>query len=210
MILVFDNEIRPDYRYLAPEIARLLPAETEYRVFVDDPTLPDPDQYDGIVLSGSTASVYDDEHASWVEPQSRLVRRCIDDEVPLLGICFGHQLVHAALGGTVEADRRRATFVTMTHEGVGVLRNVGSTVPVLHADLVVEPGEGLETVARTDYDDHFCSRHVEAPLWTVQFHPEFTERVRDRPSDWSDGDGSFEECTATAVLDDFAARCERR
>ncbi|WP_290810682.1 type 1 glutamine amidotransferase [Halovivax sp.] len=211
MILVLDLEITPDYRYLGPEIARLLPAETEYRVFVDDPALPDLDAYDGIVLSGSTATVFDDEYAAWVEPAERLVRRCRDRSVPLLGICFGHQLAHQALGGTVETDRRRATFVEMTaDESDEVLAGVEPIVPVLHADLVVEPADELVTTARTDYNDHFCSRHDDAPLWTVQFHPEFTERVEDRPSDWDRGGRTFAESTATRVLENFAARCDER
>lgn len=212
MILVLDLEVDPDYRYLAPEIARLLPAETEYRVFVDEPAIPDLESYDGIVLSGSTASVYDETHETWVEPASEIVRRCRDDGIPLLGVCFGHQLVHRALGGVVEHDRRRATFVGM--EGIdrkdSLLDGVSPAVPVLHADLVVDPGDGLETTARTAYNDHFCSRHTDAPIWTVQFHPEFTERVADEPGDWNPGDRSFEDSNATRVLDAFAEYCQSR
>lgn len=207
-ILVLDLEIQPDYRYLGPEIARLLPGETEYREFVEEPEQPDIDAYDGIVLSGSTASVYDDDHEAWLEPATELVRRCHRERVPLLGICFGHQLVHQALGGVVEKDRRRATFVEMESDEVDtVLTDLETVVPVLHADLVVEPGADLVTTARTEYNDHFCSRHEEAPIWTVQFHPEFTERVRDQPRDWSDGDRTFEEANATRVLENFARYC---
>lgn len=207
MILVLDNEIDPDYRYLAPEIARLLP-DSEYEVFVDEPTQPSLDAYDGVVLSGSTASVYDETHADWVQPQCELVERCIESEVPLLGVCFGHQLVNLALGGAVERRHRRATFVELDHDGDGVLSGVTPPVPALHADLVTALGEGMEATGRTDYDEYFCSRHADAPLWTVQFHPEFTERVSDRPSDWSDGEHSFAECNATRVLDNFARRCD--
>lgn len=207
-ILVLDLEIQPDYRYLGPEIARLLPGETEYREFVEEPEQPDLDAYDGIVLSGSTASVYNDDHETWLEPATELVRRSHRARVPLLGICFGHQLVHQALGGVVEKDHRRATFVEMESVEVDtVLDDLEPVVPVLHADLVVEPGDDLVATAQTEYNDHFCSRHEEAPIWTVQFHPEFTERVRDRPSDWSDGDRTFEEANATRVLENFARYC---
>ncbi|WP_101295776.1 type 1 glutamine amidotransferase [Halegenticoccus soli] len=208
MLLVLDNEVNPDYRYLGPEIVRLLPG-SEYRVFADDPTLPSLDGVDGVVLCGSTASVYDADHDGWLDPQRELVRRCIDREVPLLGVCFGHQLVNQALGGEVAKDERRATFVEMTELDAGdaVLAGVEPVVPVLHADLVTEPGAGMVSTASTDYNDYFCTRHESAPLWTVQFHPEFTERVMDRPSDWSNGEHSFEDSTATRVLDNFAARC---
>lgn len=209
MVLVLDNEVQPDYRYLGPEIERLLPDAT-YRVFVDDPTLPSLDDCDGIVLSGSTASIYDESHSDWIEPQCELVRQAIEREVPLLGICFGHQLVNYALGGSVAEDRRRSTFVEISHNDDGVLEGLNPPVPALHADLVMEPGAEMMTTATTDYNDHFCTQHRTAPLWTVQFHPEFTERVKHNPSDWSDGDYTFADSNATRVLDTFAQFCAER
>jgi GMP synthase (glutamine-hydrolysing) len=207
MILVLDDEVRPDYRYLGPEIVHFLD-DAEYRVYAEDSTAPDLAAYDGIVLSGSTASVYDPDHADWVATQSELVRRCLSEEIPLLGICFGHQLVNRALGGTVEEDRRRATFVEMEQiEPDPVLAGVESLVPVLHSDLVTEPGTGMTVTASTSYNEAFCTRHESAPAWTVQFHPEFTGRVADRPSDWDPGDGSFEASTATRVLSNFESLC---
>lgn len=208
MIVVLDTEVQPDYRYLGPEIARFLP-DADYRVFVDDPMPPDLDAVDGVVLSGSTAAVYEDDHEEWLAPERELVRDCVEQEVPLLGICFGHQVVNQALGGTVENDRRRATFVEMTDhdEDDAVLAGVEPVVPVLHADMVTELGEGMVATAETDYNPYFCSRHESAPCWTVQFHPEFTARVKDNPSDWSDGEFSFAESTATRVLDNFARLC---
>lgn len=207
MIAVLDTEVQPDYRYLGPEIAHHIP-DADYRVFVDDPTLPDLNEIDGVVLSGSTASVYEDGHDAWLAPEMELVDRCIEEEVPLLGICFGHQVVNVALGGTVEEDRRRATFVTMEYDDDdAVLDGVGDVVPVLHSDLVTELGEGMVSTASTAYNPYFCSRHEEAPLWTVQFHPEFTSRVADEPSDFDPGEYSFDQTHAVEVLQNFADIC---
>ncbi|MFP9060385.1 type 1 glutamine amidotransferase [Natrialbaceae archaeon A-chndr2] len=206
MILVLDNEVRPDYRYLAPEITRLLP-DAKRHVFVDDPTVQSLKGVDGVVLGGSTASVYDSEHEAWVDAQCDLVHRCLEESIPILGICFGHQLANVALGGTVEADERRATFVECTHDDCGVLEGVFPPVPALHADRVTELGTGLSAVGKTTYDEHFCTVHDEKPLWTVQFHPEFTERVRDNPSDWDDGAFTFADSNAPRVLDNFAEYC---
>lgn len=207
MILVLDDEIQPDYRYLGPEIARLLP-ESDYQIYVDDTAVPNIDTYDGVVISGSTASVYDDGYP-WLDDQIRLIQTCIERKVPLLGICFGHQLINTALGGTVKEDRRRATFVEITDRDTEdtILDGVEPIVPVLHSDLVTEPGANMETTATTAYNDYFCTRHVDAPVWSVQFHPEFTVRVKDQASDWSDGDHSFDECTATRVIENFATEC---
>jgi GMP synthase (glutamine-hydrolysing) len=209
-ILVLDDEVQPDYRYLGPEIERLTP-DAEYHVYADDPVVPDLTACDGVVISGSTASVYEDGHA-FVERQRELVETCLDIGMPLLGICFGHQLVNDALGGRVVEDRRRSTFVEMdvSVPDDPVLDGVGRVVPVLHGDLVVEPGRGMEPVATTDYNDYFCTRHGTAPIWTVQYHPEFTERVEDNPSDWTRGGDGFADSNATATITNFAAVCERR
>jgi GMP synthase (glutamine-hydrolysing) len=208
MILVLDNEVDSDYRYLGPEIVHYI-EEAEYRVYHEAHTDVDPASYAGLILTGSTASVYDPDHADWVAMQSDLIRRCIDEAIPMLGICFGHQLVNQALGGTVQKDRRRSTFVRMEQlTDDPILDGVEPLVPVLHSDVVTELGEGLVPTAQTEYNDYFCTCHESAPLWTVQFHPEFTDRVDDRPTDWDPGEGSFASCTATQVLSNFEKLCE--
>lgn len=208
MILVLDNEVREDYRYLAPEITRLVP-DAEYRVFVDDPSIPTLDNYEGIILSGSTASVYEDDNQEWITDQKELIHRCIDERIPLLGVCFGHQIINYALGGTVEQDHRRSTLVEMIdHDrNDAVLQGVNSVVPVLHADLVRRLGEGMISTAKTRYDDNFCSRHETSPVWTVQFHPEYTEHLTENTSDWTAEDNSFSDSNSTRVLDNFATIC---
>jgi GMP synthase (glutamine-hydrolysing) len=209
MILVLDNEIEPDYRILGPEIARFV-GDAEYHVIVDDPEHPPLDGFDGVILSGSTDSVYNDGHGEWFDVELDLIERCIEEEIPLLGDCYGHQIINYALGGTIERDHRRATFVEMTEyddSPDGVLGGVDPVVPVLHGDLVVERGEGMESVARTAYDDNFCTRHESAPVWTVQFHPEYTAAIADEVNDWDPGSHSFEEVNATRVLDNFARHC---
>jgi GMP synthase (glutamine-hydrolysing) len=208
MILVLDNEVQPDYRFLGPEIDRLLP-DSKYVVAAGDKEPPEPDAYDGIVLSGSTASVYEIEHQSWLEPQYDLIERCIDKQIPLLGICFGHQQVNYALGGQVEEDCRRSRFIEMEQTNSDeILTDVEPIVPVLHSDLVTELGSGMEATAKASYNEFFCSTHHDAPLWTVQFHPEFTTRVSDRPSDWNPDEYTFADSNSTLVLENFANYCK--
>lgn len=208
MILVLENEIKPDYRILGPQIAEFLP-DAEYHVIVDEPDHPPIDAYDGVVLSGSTHSVYAD-HDAWFDAELDIIDQCIEQEIPLLGDCYGHQIVNHALGGSVEPDRRRATFVEMVdydQSESGVLTGVDPVVPVLHGDLVVELGEGMESVASTEYDPNFCSRHTEAPLWTVQFHPEYTAEISADVDDWDPGEHSFDELTTPRVFENFARHC---
>ncbi len=210
MILVLDNEVKPDYRILAPEIARQI-GDAEYHVIVEEPDHPPIDRFDGVVLSGSTDSVYDDDHGEWFDVELDLVEHCIEEKIPLLGDCYGHQLVNYALGGRVESDDRRATFVEMVEYDDsldGVLAGVDPIVPVLHGDLVVELGAGMESVARTEYDDNFCSRHRDAPVWTVQFHPELTPEIAAEVDDWDPGAYTFEDTNVSRVIDNFVRHCK--
>ena len=78
--------------------------ELQYR---DEPSLPiDAEKFDVIVLLGSDWSVYWDHVADDVVRESQLVRNAADNDVPLLGICYGAQLMSHALGGSVEPAHR--------------------------------------------------------------------------------------------------------
>jgi GMP synthase-like glutamine amidotransferase len=65
---------------------------------------PDPQEFDVVVLYGSRWSVYEEAVAHWVEPELEFIRRADRAGVPVLGLCFGGQMLSAALGGTVAAS----------------------------------------------------------------------------------------------------------
>lgn len=206
MILVVDNEVDPDLRYLGPEIVRRFP-ETTYKVFPEEPVLPDLDEVSGVILTGSTASVYEAEHEEWVRRQVDLVQRCLDAALPTLGICFGHQLVNHALGGTVVHDRFRGCFVRLTEydRADRLLAGLEPIVPVIHSDVVTEPGTDMEAIGKTAYSEYFCTRHATEPLWTVQFHPELTPDIAALIDEFRPHEYTFEDTNAGIVLENFAA-----
>ena len=60
------------------------------------------DETDGVVLTGSTAAVCESDSPSWIAKQEGLVRELVDRGFPSLGVCFSHQVVNSALGGTAK------------------------------------------------------------------------------------------------------------
>ncbi len=62
-------------------------------------SLPDPARLEGVLITGSAAGVYDD--LPWLEPLRAFIRATYAARTPMLGICFGHQIMADALGGDV-------------------------------------------------------------------------------------------------------------
>jgi GMP synthase (glutamine-hydrolysing) len=178
MILVVRNEHDPEKTYHEEELATLFPDRIEWRYPHEG--RPDVDAIgpDGVVITGSTAGVYEAEDRPWIADQQAWIRELIEREVPTLGVCFGHQNVNAALGGRVEHRGMRNAIVEAELADDPLFSGLSPHVAAVHGDWVVERGEGMEVIASIDGYEAFGTRHREAPVWTVQFHPECTERFR--------------------------------
>ncbi len=71
-----------------------------------DPGLPDAAGFDVVVVLGSARAVYDPAVSAWVEPEKAWLRRVDAEGVPVLGVCFGGQLLAAVHGGQVRRSER--------------------------------------------------------------------------------------------------------
>lgn len=219
MLLVLENEVDRNKRYFVPEITRYLP---EHRIHdVAHGGVPDladltdisdfagddgKSELDGVILSGSTAGVYESNDYPWMDDLKTLVRSLVDAEIPTLGVCFGHQLVNDALGGSVEHRGLTAELVDVEFAADPLFEDVSTTVPMVHGDHVTELGERMEPIASADYYPYLGSRHEDAPLWTVQYHPEFTDRLLPRIADdfgW-EGSRDFSAVTVERTFTNFA------
>jgi GMP synthase (glutamine-hydrolysing) len=209
-LYVVRNEVNPDCEYHCDALAAAFP-DAEEIDFVAGERVP-LDGADGVVLTGSTAAVYEAERRPWIAEQEALVRELVEREVPTLGVCFGHQVINAALGGSVEAVGTTAALVEATLDDDPLFEGVDPVVVSLHGDAVTDLGEGMEVIASAPHASVFGTRHRTAPLWTVQFHPEITAAHRDRlveDFDWESDGHLFEDVTAGRVFENFRALTRR-
>jgi GMP synthase (glutamine-hydrolysing) len=129
----------------------------------------------GLVLSGGPASVYE-AGAPGIDPDVFRLG------VPVLGICYGQQLMAQSLGGEVAATGAREygrTRLTVEDPGV-LLGELGpdETVWMSHADAVTRPPEGFRVTARTEAIPVAAMEDPERGLFAVQFHPEVAHTPR--------------------------------
>lgn len=108
--LLVCGHLPPEYTEIAGDLddmfESLLGDRLELRRYsLVDGVFPDePDENDGWITTGSRFSVFDD--LPWIKQFADLTRRIVDAHTPLVGICFGHQMIAHALGGRVERSER--------------------------------------------------------------------------------------------------------
>ncbi len=130
----------------------------------------------GIILSGGPASVYDSAGPS-LDPG------LLELGVPVLGICYGMQLVAQAHGARVQPGRReygRAEMRILESTGLfhGFDPDERITVWMSHGDHVDEPPSGYETTGTTESLPVAAFRSASRQLYGVQFHPEVAHTPR--------------------------------
>ena len=94
----------------------------EFPVYsVKDGEFPDDvSGFDGVIVTGSPASVHDGE--PWINRLLEMIRESVSVSVPVFGACFGHQAVSVALGGRVEHRRARSTGSSSSGSSAGIER----------------------------------------------------------------------------------------
>lgn len=125
-------------------------------------------QADAWLITGSRFGAYDD--LPWIAPLEDFVRAVITAKIPMLGICFGHQIVAQALGGTVQKYSGGWSVGATQY----ALRGSETTVTLnaWHQDQVTK----LPDSAQIEASSQFCENAIVTygdDVLTIQAHPEF-------------------------------------
>lgn len=145
--------------------------------------------FDRVYLSGSERSVF--EEADWISAQLDFIRGCVDRLTPIMGVCFGHQMIVRALYGKNALKRRVVPEVgwpDVRFADHWLFEGFSSPLPAFnfHFDEVVSGRiDDFEIIAESDACPVHAVVHKEAPVVGVQFHPEIkpadgTKEIRER------------------------------
>jgi len=121
----------------------------EFEVFklLDGYDLPDVHDVQALLVTGSSFGVYDD--IPWKAPVESLIRAVHARNIPMVGVCFGHQIIAQALGGTVrKADRGwgLGRHVYDVHPGNGLIDAPQLAIACSHQDQVLTPPPDATTI----------------------------------------------------------------
>lgn len=139
-----------------------------YRIF--DGVLPDDvSDSDGWLITGSKFGVYEDH--DWIPPFEEFLRRTYAASVPIVGVCFGHQILAQALGGKVEKFSGGWSVGAVDYE-VGTSAEK-ATVMAWHQDQITRLPEGATVIGQSDFCKYAMLAYGDRGL-SIQPHPEFT------------------------------------
>jgi GMP synthase-like glutamine amidotransferase len=150
--------------------------------------LPDPRDLDAVLITGAAAGVYDG--LDWIAPLEDFVRKAHANNTPMVGVCFGHQLIAQALGGTVRKSEKGwgiGRHIYRVTPDNGVVDGDEVAIACSHQDQVIEAPGDARTILSSDFTPHAGLLYANGTTLSVQPHPEFDVGFAQVCCDFRDG-----------------------
>lgn len=156
----------------------------------DSGVLPDPSGLEAIAITGSPAGVYDD--LPWIEPLRDFIRAAYEAGTPMVGICFGHQIMADALGGDVRKSEKGWGLGRHSYsvaQRPGFMADAPGTLAVAcsHQDQVITAPESAEVILSTPFTPNAGLYYRSGKALSFQPHPEFPEDYARALLEWRRG-----------------------
>ncbi len=122
----------------------------------------------GIIFSGGPSSVYDSDAPV---PDQKIFQL----QVPILGICYGHQIIVNNFGGKIKhANKEYGSSVLTIDSDSGILNGIGNSVRawMSHGDEAEDVPEGFEIIGHTENSRYAAIANKQKTVFGIQFHPE--------------------------------------
>ena len=155
-----------------------LPFSFETIHVLDGAALPDPTGLESIVITGSPAGVYED-HA-WLDPLRAFIRAAYAAHRPMVGICFGHQIMADALGGIVRKSEKGWGLGRHNYSVIGentVFREAPESLAIAcsHQDQVIVAPPDAEVILASEFTPNAGLAYRSGKALSFQPHPEFSD-----------------------------------
>lgn len=121
---------------------------------------------DGWLITGSKHGAYEDR--PWIPPLEQFIRDSYAAKVPMIGVCFGHQIIAQAMGGKVEKFGGGWSVGRVIYP----IEGTEYAINAWHQDQVVEKPPMAEVIGATDFCANAALVYGDL-IWSIQPHPEY-------------------------------------
>jgi GMP synthase-like glutamine amidotransferase len=158
---------------------------------LDGAPLPDPAGLEGVIITGSKFGVYD--APPWIDPLRGFIRNAFAAKTPMLGVCFGHQIMADALGADVRKapqgwglGRQDYALAHRPSWALGLPADI--SLAASHQDQVLSVPEGAEIFLGSDFCPIAGLAYGEGAAVSLQPHPEYSPDYARALIDLRDGE----------------------
>ncbi|MBI1339438.1 type 1 glutamine amidotransferase [bacterium] len=173
-------EVFPAYPAMFASLLEHADAKFDFKTVsvIRGDALPDLASVEAILITGSPLGVYDE--AAWMEPLRQMIRNAAEKKIPMVGVCFGHQIMADAFGGEVRKSEKgwgvgRHTYTIHERRDWMIDAGASFSLAASHQDQVITLPPGAHVLAGSEHTAFALLEYRDFPGISFQGHPEFTD-----------------------------------